>query len=253
MFNSKVTDRKRGAFRDWKEDDEVAEIFLPLPANTIKKEITCTITATSLHVEHIRLGKTLLKAEPLAGLVNEEESTWYLQGTSVLIICLAKQQAGANKSEQYWGATLAAEGGAFECYKSPDDVEHARAARERLEAKAEEQRKARVTASEKALREKEEEQAREEAKALRRRRAREEAREAEATADDDDDRAAARRRAAAAAAAMAAPQSEPWYGDWSWVWMGLLLALVMIGGDVLLHWQQYFPEAPKIEDAEDGW
>ena len=67
MFNSKVTDRKRGAFRDWKEDDEIVEIFLPLPAHSIKKELTCTITATSLHVRHERLGQTLLKADPLAG------------------------------------------------------------------------------------------------------------------------------------------------------------------------------------------
>lgn len=251
MFNSKVTDRKRGAFRDWKEDDEIVEIFLPLPAHSIKKELTCTITATSLHVRHERLGQTLLKADPLAGLVNEEESTWYLQGTSLLIIVLAKQQVGANKSEQYWGALLAADSGAFECYKSWEDVEHARAARERLEARAEEQRKARVSASEKALREKEEEEEREKEKALRRRRARE---EADAKRDAEYEQAEEKRRRAAE---LRATSSEPWYGDWSWVWMGILIALVMIAADILLNWKTYFP-APELaheEDKEpaDGW
>ena len=78
--------------------------------------------------------------------------------------------------------------------------------------------------------------------------------ERSAAEDGDDDDAAeyAREQRRAVRAA----RSDPWYGDWSWVWMGFLLALVMIGGDVLVNYKTYFPEgtAQKIEEAsEDGW
>ena len=244
---SKVTDRKKGAFRDWKEDDEQAELFLPLPANTTKKEVVCTITSTALHVRHVRLGKTLLRAEPLAGLVNEEESTWYLQGTSLLIIVLAKQTIGETKSDRYWGGSLAAEGGLFECYKSAEDVEHARGARERLEAKAETERKARATASEKALREKELEAEAKEAKELRKRRAREEER-ARAAADLELDANEQRRRRAAQPPNRG--DVDPWYGDWSWIGWGLGLATIFIMIDVFWNWRMYFG-APSLEAVED--
>ena len=81
--------KKTGAFRDWKEDDEVSEIFLPLPAGTSKKELVCIITPDKLNIRHVRLGQTLLHVDPLAGPVNPEESTWYLQG-ELLVIVLAK-------------------------------------------------------------------------------------------------------------------------------------------------------------------
>ena len=235
LFNSKVTDRKQGAFRDWKEDDEQAEIFLPLPANTSKKELAVVLTAEALHVRHTRLQKTLLRAEPLAGLVNTEESTWYLQGSSLLILVLAKQTIGETKSDRYWGKSLAAEDGVFECYKAPDDVAHAREARERLEAKAEAARKERVTASERALREKEQEEERAQAKAQRRRRAMEE--QEKQLAEED----AARGGAAGSSTHRMRSEPEPWYGDLSWLLWGSVLAAAMILFDVLLHWDRYGP------------
>ena len=61
------------------------------------------MTAESLHVRHTRLQQTLLRAEPLAGLVNTEECTWHLQG-SLLVVSLAKQQIGATKSDQVCAA-----------------------------------------------------------------------------------------------------------------------------------------------------
>mmetsp|Transcript_32805 Transcript_32805/g.65298 ORF Transcript_32805/g.65298 Transcript_32805/m.65298 type:complete len:255 (-) Transcript_32805:183-947(-) len=151
-FMSNVTDHKTGCFRDWKEDDEVADVTLPLPTGTVKKaDIVCIITAESLHVRHVGQQKTLLRAEPLAGPVIAEESTWYLQG-EVLMISLAKQWRKETKSDQYWGASLAAKGGCFECYLTPAEVKRAREEREREEKKSEEERLARVRASKRQLR-----------------------------------------------------------------------------------------------------
>ena len=89
VFNSNVTDRKRGAFRDWTEDDGVAELTLPLPAGSVKKDIVCIITAEALTVRHVPTKQVLLRAEPLSGPAVSEESTWYLQG-DVMVISLAK-------------------------------------------------------------------------------------------------------------------------------------------------------------------
>lgn len=85
----RLTAPKVGAFHDWNEDVETAEIFLPLPEGTKKKELVCSIHADKLIILHKPLGKTLLRAEPLAGLVVPAESTWYLQD-EVLMIVLAK-------------------------------------------------------------------------------------------------------------------------------------------------------------------
>ena len=169
--------RKTGAFQDWKEDDEITEIFLPLPPNTNKKELACVIAADKLHIRHTRVQKTLLRAEPLAGPVIPEDSTWYIQGDMLMIVLgkvrgrvplqcgsamrivphssytLLQQWRGETKSDQYWGASLAAKGGAYECHMTVEEVSAARAARERKEKESEEERRTRVKASQKALRE----------------------------------------------------------------------------------------------------
>ena len=36
---------KVGAFRDWKEDDELCEIFLPVPAGTLKADLVVVVTS----------------------------------------------------------------------------------------------------------------------------------------------------------------------------------------------------------------
>ena len=107
MLNSKVGATHTGAFRDWKEDADTVDIFLPLPPATTKGELVCVITPESLHISHARLEVSLLIAEPLAGPVIPEESTWYLEG-DLLNLVLAKQWRGETKSDQYWGAQLAA-------------------------------------------------------------------------------------------------------------------------------------------------
>ena len=91
-----IAARKSGAFRDWKEDAETAEIFLPLPPDTAKKDLICVITADKLHVRHAPSRTTLLRAEPLAGPVVSEESTWYMaEEDKLLVIVLAKVSASA--------------------------------------------------------------------------------------------------------------------------------------------------------------
>ena len=157
MFgDSKVGAPKVGAFRDWDENDEAVEIFLPLPPGTVKKELVCVIAADSLTVRHTRLQQTLLLASPLAGPVMSDESTWYLQGEQ-LIISLAKQWRGQTKSDQYWGGSLAAPAGKYECYMTPAEVLGARVARERREKELDDAHHARVKASEKEARERERE------------------------------------------------------------------------------------------------
>jgi len=180
-----LTAPKTGAFRDWKEDHEVAEIFLPLPADTLKKDIACVIHADKLLVRHVGLGKTLLHAEPLAGLLVPDESTWYLQGNDLLLIVLAKQWRGEHKSDQYWGGSLAAKDGVYECYMSPREVECARKAREQKEADAEAQRRERVRASQQALREQELKEAQAEAAAEKARLRKKAALQRQIDLDDD--------------------------------------------------------------------
>ena len=52
----------------------------------------------------------------------------------MLNLVLAKQWRGETKSDQYWGAQLAAKGGTYECYMPPAQVRAAKQAREREEA-----------------------------------------------------------------------------------------------------------------------
>ena len=85
---------KRGVFRDWTEDDEGADLFVPLPPGTVKKDLVCVITSEKLVVRHARLQKMLLCAEPLAGPVDPEQSTWYIEG-DVVHLFLAKVHAAA--------------------------------------------------------------------------------------------------------------------------------------------------------------
>ena len=129
MKNSNVGATHTGAFREWKEDFETVEIFLPLPPATCKRELVCVITPDSLNIWHTRHA-SLLVAQPLAGPVIPEESTWWLEG-GVLNLVLAKQWRGETKSDQYWGAQLAAKGGTYECYMPPAQVRAAKLAQER--------------------------------------------------------------------------------------------------------------------------
>jgi hypothetical protein len=140
-----------GAFREWKEDFETVEIFLPLPPATTKSELVCVITPDSLHIRHTRLQASLLVAQPLAGPVIPEDSTWYLEG-GVFNLVLAKQWRGETKSDQYWGAQLAAKGGAHECYMPPAEVRAAKQAREREEAELTQERHARIKKADAAAR-----------------------------------------------------------------------------------------------------
>lgn len=140
------SESKSGAFWDWKEDDAQVELWVPIPPDTIKKDVVCVISADHLVVKHTKLGKTLLHCEPLSGPVNAEESTWYLQG-EVLCIVLAKQWRGETKSDQYWGALLVPKGGTFTCYMAAHDVKSHRIAREKREKLEEEERLARFKAS----------------------------------------------------------------------------------------------------------
>jgi hypothetical protein len=127
MKNSNVGATHTGAFREWKEDFETVEILLPLPPATAKRELVCVITPDSLHIRHTRLQASLLVAQPLTGPVIAEESTWWLEG-SMLNLVLAKQWRGETKSDQYWGAQLAAKGGTYECYMPPAQVRAAKQA-----------------------------------------------------------------------------------------------------------------------------
>jgi hypothetical protein len=69
---------------------------------------------------------------------------------------VSQQWRGETNSDQYWGALLAAkeaDGYVYECYLTPDQVANARKDREREEAARERQRRARVEASRKELKE----------------------------------------------------------------------------------------------------
>jgi len=141
-------DRKTGPFQDWSEDDAQAELWLPLPPGTVKKDLIVVITAEKIHIKHICDDQMLLHAEPLRGPVVAEESTWYLAKDDVLNIVLAKQWRGETKSDQYWGAEL---GGHVWCYMSSGDVYRNRKAREKREKEEETKRLARVKTQRDAL------------------------------------------------------------------------------------------------------
>ena len=234
-FNSKVTARKSGAFTDWKEDDQVAEIFLPLPEGTVKKDLLVVIAADKLVVRLMRSQQTLLRADPLAGGVDVDESTWYLQD-DLLLLVLAKQQVGASKSDQYWGASLAATGGAYECYMSPSEVKAHRTAREKAEADSEAERLARVAASRRQMRWKEQNpEAAAEAQAAERRRVRKEPAQGGSAAEGQVDGAAGRRRRVPAA-----KRREPLAPEESWGEKLTGLAIgTAIGVALLVAWEAF--------------
>lgn len=214
-------ERKVGKFREWTEDHEQAEITLPLPPGTTKKELVCVINAESLLVRHVKSGKTLLKAEPLAGLAIPEESTWYVDGsTDRLVIVIAKAKQGANKTEQHWGCSLIAKEGLLECYMTPSEVKSERDAREAKEKQAEDDRVARVKASQRAMRAAEEaREAKEEARRARQARAQEwaDAAERRTHAGDDAVHSTPPRHASGVIASFLLE------GEYSWLWLGLVL------------------------------
>jgi len=231
-------ERKGGAFRDWTEDDQAAELTLPLPADTVKKELVCIITADSLHVRHARLQKTLLRAEPLSGPVLAEESTWYLQG-EVLVIVLAKQWRGETKSDQYWGASLVAKEGLYECYLTPKEVREAREARERLDKEESEERHVRVKEAQRRARALREQKARE--REEQRRRA--EAISKRAEVDDDDDAGRRQERSRAV--------HSSWRSSVDWWAIGLaVLGLVVL--EVGLSWRRYLTAVQTLVGGGSG-
>ena len=61
MKNSNVGATHTGAFREWKEDFETVEIFLPLPPATCKRELVCVITPDSLNIRHTRHASLLVR------------------------------------------------------------------------------------------------------------------------------------------------------------------------------------------------
>jgi len=253
LFPSNVTAVKGGAFRDWQENDEDASITLPLPVDTSKKDLVCVITAESLHVRHARLQLTLLRAEPLGGPIIPEESTWYLEGP-VLTIVLAKQWRGETKSDQYWGASLAAAGGHFECYMTPAEVEAARDERELEEARLEEERRARVKAAEEASRrekerEKERERVHARVAAARRRRGQDGGDDDsyDESSDEDDTDARARSRPVARKPAGGAG------GLSSMLWIFIFVAFVAFSRVPAQVWQLFWGSHAASPDEGTNW
>jgi prefoldin subunit 5 len=66
----------------WKQESEEVEVTIPLPKDAVKKDVTVTILAESLRVEH--LGKLLLQGD-LAGRCSPNGSTWTLNNGRVEI------------------------------------------------------------------------------------------------------------------------------------------------------------------------
>jgi len=219
-------ERKSGPFQDWTEDDAQAELFLPIPADSIKKDIICVITADKLLVKHLKLGETLLHAEPLSGPVLAEESTWYLQG-DVLNIVLAKQWRGETKSDQYWGASLATKAGGVWCYMSVPDVKKHRKRREERDKEEENERHARFKASQRQERAKREAVASEEA---RRRQRLERAKSA--LAEDEDSANAAQRPSRR----RVAPAKTSWFTVPVAIGLG---AAFLIAVEIAIHYSQW--------------
>lgn len=219
------SERKTGAFRDWTEDHEHAELTLPLPTGTIKKELVVILTAESLQVRHTKLGKTLLRVEPFAGVAVPEESTWYVDADNdLLVVVIAKAEIGANKTEQHWGHSLAAKDGALECYLTIAEMRSAKEAREQREKQQEADRHARVKTSQRALRASE---------ALEREKAAERA--AEKAARKSKPRRPRDADAPAASGRTGARRDDAsfdgtgWFdGGFSWVWLGFGFAALAI-------------------------
>ena len=168
---------KTGAFRNWTEDEQAAEIVLPMTGiskNLIQFSLgsseSVAVTnkamrsAQKLVVKNKMTGETLLLADPLAGLVDDIETTWTLNRDGDLCITLAKLQpapgsAAAKEPPPMWGETLCAKGGKLECYKTVAEVTGARELREARERNRERERLERVEESHRLLREKSEKEA----------------------------------------------------------------------------------------------
>ena len=146
---SNKTEEKWGVFQEWTEDEETVDITLPLPPGTTKKDIQCKITADTLVVTSGE--KLLLRAIPLGGPVDPMESTWTLQG-DMLNLQLSKQWRGKTRSDQIWGPPFERRG-RFRVLHVAGHGEGIKAEKARKEKEIEAERRERVRASEKALRE----------------------------------------------------------------------------------------------------
>lgn len=119
------TGLKDGAFVNWTEDEESAELRLPLPPGTRKHDLKAVITPTSLSVA-LRgdASKPLLDISPLRARIVSNETTWFLED-GVMVITLAKMQGvGASSAAQLWGRSLCGggAGSTFRCYLTPAEV-----------------------------------------------------------------------------------------------------------------------------------
>lgn len=162
---------KAGDFNNWIEDESTVEISLPMKGvskNLIQFSLgtseAVAVTnntkrsAQKLEVKNKMTGQTLLHVDPLAGLVDELETTWSLDKEGFLCISLAKFQPTKGEPP-VWGETLCAKGGRLECYMSPAEVKAAREMREARERNRERERLERVEESRRRLREKSEQEA----------------------------------------------------------------------------------------------
>ena len=163
---------KVGAFRNWTEDEQAAEIVLPMTGiskNLIQFSLSSSESiavtnkamrsAQKLVVTNKMTGETLLFVDPIAGLVDEIETTWTLNRDGDLCITLAKMQAApgsaaAKEPPPMWGETLCAKGGKLECYKTVAEVAGVRELREARDRNRERERLERVEESHRLLREK---------------------------------------------------------------------------------------------------
>ena len=252
-----VTNKKAGAFRDWTEDDQQVELQLPLPPNTQKKDVVCVINKTTLVVRHVPTQQTLLRADPLSGPLIAEDSTWYLQG-DLLVIVLAKQWRGETKSDQYWGAHLVKtydsdgmrlkDAGVMECYMTHAQLAKAKEMREKQQADDENERHARVKASQRRERAAREERA--QAPSAHRRPRRQ--------PDDEPDEAdeAVLRRPSARQ-----PHSHTWLAQYGGTLCLAALGLIIL--ELSLSWRSYwqlaqatlglFTDQEGTDDDSDGW
>lgn len=120
-----IAQNKTGAFTNWTEDEEAAELRLPLPEGTGKHDLKVVITPTSLSVTLRSDSKPLLVVNPLAARVVSDETTWFLE-EGFCVITLAKMQGvGSSDAAQIWGASLGSPGATFQCYLTPAQVDAA--------------------------------------------------------------------------------------------------------------------------------
>lgn len=170
---------KGGNFNNWTEDDSTVEISLPMKgisknlvqfslgsSEAIAMRNNTKRSAQKLEVKNKMSGQTLLLVDPLAGLVDDMETTWSLDQEGFLSISLAKLQPTKGEPP-VWGETLCAKGGRLECYMTLAEVKAARDLKAARERNRERERLERVEESRRKLRERSEQ----EAKAARRKEA----------------------------------------------------------------------------------